>query len=463
MNYKLGLLLFLTLFQLTANSFPTRYSCADLKFYKKLLETKKPGSLTSHPNCNASAIKSATKNPENEEFWKQEIEPVYITQFGHPSSLFQDCKDCVSSAPHHTRDSYQNKLESKDYIFVLSLDGGGVRGIIAAKILAHIAKETGRTIPEIFDIFVGTSTGGLIALFLNAPDDLGHPKYSAEDLVGLYTDLPKKIFSHPSLLRKVRGTGGVLTAKYSAKHYEEYLKTHFGNATLSQTINPVVVTSFDIERGTPFFFNTLNAVANHRDDYFLWQAARATSAAPTYFKPYTLFVGDEKKKLTDGGIGVNNPAAVGVTVAKDLMPNKKIYLVSIGTGVYLKKNKFYGSGTFGGGALSGLGRNFGTTIDALLNAPNTHTSETVKMLVEALGGKYLSLNPQLLKDVDLASTSKKDMSDLMAAAEQIIEGEPLNEFIAFVNAQKKLKRRNAVRGDRDFARWHRNVTSRANL
>ena len=93
---------------------------------------------------------------------------------------------------------------------VPSIDGGGIRGIIPATILAEIEDRTGRAIAEMFDLIAGTSTGGILALALTMPGDGGKPRYRAEDLISLYEKEGRRIFSRPP---KRRATSSTRTAR----------------------------------------------------------------------------------------------------------------------------------------------------------------------------------------------------------------------------------------------------------
>jgi patatin-like phospholipase/acyl hydrolase len=84
-----------------------------------------------------------------------------------------------------------------DLIKVLSIDGGGIKGIIPATVLAYIEQRTGRPISALFDLIAGTSTGGIIALGLTKPASDGKPAYTAEDGVRLYIEEGPRIFSRP--------------------------------------------------------------------------------------------------------------------------------------------------------------------------------------------------------------------------------------------------------------------------
>ncbi len=450
------LIFFLVIFGSQLDAFAlraTRYTCSNLEKYKELLREKDKNYLEKHPNCNAAAIKAGMKDKE---FWMSNIEGAYKKHFGYPSAVFLDgiCdKNKDTATPCHTRNYFEEEFEKKDYILILSLDGGGVRGIIPAMILDHIQKEVTRKlnkkveeenekeveITDIFDIFVGTSTGGLIALYLNVPDAKPtdkypqRPHYSTTDLVELYKELPGKIFSHPNIIRKIRSTGGLLTSKYTAKSYESFLKQKFRDFTLAQTIKPVIITSFDLSGDAvePFHFETLDAIKKPAENYFLWQAARATSAAPSFFKPFVL----GKHQLVDGGVGVNTPVSLGLNTIKELCPHeqtseniekwcrrKKVIVVSLGTGYSPYSSKFKGTGAFGGGLLSGGGKNLNRIVDALMTASNSNTLRTIEKELKSVGGYYLIINPKIKgRDIMLDSTSKTDMELLQKVAKTTIK------------------------------------------
>src|SRR5262245_52031332 len=111
---------------------------------------------------------------------------------------------------------------------ILSLDGGGIRGIIPATVLTEIETRTGARIAELFDLIAGTSTGGILALGLVKPsaDDENRPQYAASDLAELYEKEGKHIFRRSSW-RQITGLGNLLDEKYDAKGLEEVLDDYF--------------------------------------------------------------------------------------------------------------------------------------------------------------------------------------------------------------------------------------------
>ncbi len=215
---------------------------------------------------------------------------------------------------------------------ILSIDGGGIRGLIPAMVLAEIEKRTGKPIAEMFDMIAGTSTGGILALGLTLPGENGKPRYSANDLVKLYQEHGKTIFSQTTW-HKIKSASGIVDEKYSQQGIESVLKQYFGNTNLSDLLLDVLVTSYDLERRRPFFFKSHRAKEDDSRNFLAWEAARATSAAPTYFEPLQLFARHQEgyHGLVDGGVFANNPAMCAFAEATAL-GNTDLLVVSIGTG-----------------------------------------------------------------------------------------------------------------------------------
>jgi len=219
-------------------------------------------------------------------------------------------------------------------IKILSIDGGGIRGIIPALVLAEIEKRAGRPIARLFDLIAGTSTGGILALGLSIPKTPQSRLYAASQLLDMYERDGARIFSR-GLRHKIAACGNLRRAKYPATGIEQVLLEYFGNSRLSDAATDVLITSYEIERSFPFFFRS--AIARERSDYDFpaREVARATSAAPTYFEPMKLLTGTftDHYTLVDGGVYANNPAACALVEARTTQPNATDFLVvSLGTG-----------------------------------------------------------------------------------------------------------------------------------
>ncbi|MEZ4777697.1 MAG: patatin-like phospholipase family protein [Bacteroidia bacterium] len=226
---------------------------------------------------------------------------------------------------------------------ILSLDGGGIRGIIPGKVLEYIearlyddVKQDGPGIAEVFDLIAGTSTGGLLACGLNIKGENGRPKYRAKELLNLYRgETAHKIFSSNWL----GAVTSIFRSKFPADNIEEVLKSYFGEMRLSDAISDLLITSYNTEVKKPFYFKSSDYRKNPTEENFLlWEVARSTSAAPTYFPPKKVSYSGiqpmynkdyEVKKqqlnhlsLVDGGVFANNPSMLAYIEARQALREK---------------------------------------------------------------------------------------------------------------------------------------------
>ena len=221
---------------------------------------------------------------------------------------------------------------------ILSIDGGGIRGIIPATVAAQIEKNTGQPISHLFDLIAGTSTGGILALGLTKPGPTGQPQYTAQAMAELYSSQGAKIFGR-SLWYQILALGNLSLQKYPRRGLEDVLQQYFGGTTLAQATTNVLVTSYEIEKSFPFFFRSSDARSKPGYNFLMRDVARATSAAPTYFEPVQVKSSNpstsrhELYTLIDGGVYANNPAACALVEAHATFPDAENFLVvSLGTG-----------------------------------------------------------------------------------------------------------------------------------
>lgn len=217
---------------------------------------------------------------------------------------------------------------------ILSIDGGGIRGIIPALVLAEIERRTGKRIHQLFDLIAGTSTGGILALGLAKPNNAGRAQYTARDLVQLYETEGRRIFSR-SMLHQLLALGNLLDKKYPNEPIEAVLKEYFGDVWLSEALTNVLLTSYEIELREAFFFRSYRAKEDESYNFLMRDAARATSAAPTYFEPEGIDKEEKRYALIDGGMFANNPAMCAfVDAIREFNRGlDEVFMVSLGTGV----------------------------------------------------------------------------------------------------------------------------------
>ncbi|MBM3469080.1 MAG: patatin [Alphaproteobacteria bacterium] len=230
----------------------------------------------------------------------------------------------------------RNTLSQRKIIKVLSLDGGGIRGLIPALILQEIEKKlkTKKSLSQCFDLMSGTSTGGIIVLLLNTPTLQGKPKYNASDVVSLYQTLGSTVFNQ-SWGQYLKSLNGWLSEKYSSDNLVKSLHHFFGNCRLKESLTNIIIPSYDISQDDNVFFKSDKARKEKGRDFYFRDIAQATSAAPTFFKPAHIQNVDKTKTfaLVDGGVAVNNPTMSACVQALKLFGKDQDFLVvSIGTG-----------------------------------------------------------------------------------------------------------------------------------
>lgn len=217
---------------------------------------------------------------------------------------------------------------------VLSIDGGGIRGILPAMVLADIERRTGRPIWQLFDVVVGTSTGALLGLALCVPGPDGGALHTARDLVRLYEIGGRRVFSR-SAWRKIRAVGNLVDGKYPSSGLENVLEECFGAARLKDALTEVVATAYEIERRLPFLFKSCNARSKPHYDFPMVQVVRAATAAPTYFEPARIEIDglSDYYALIDGAVFAHNPGMCAYVHALERFPEAEdILMVSLGTG-----------------------------------------------------------------------------------------------------------------------------------
>ncbi|MCC6368799.1 MAG: patatin-like phospholipase family protein [Bryobacterales bacterium] len=296
---------------------------------------------------------------------------------------------------------------------ILSIDGGGIRGIVPALVLAKIEHLTGKPVAHLFDLVAGTSTGGILALALAKPGVEHRPQYSAGDVAALYEDEGATIFRKPAW-RKFLPAGNLLEERYAVTGIEDVLERYFGEARLNEALTEVLVTSYEIERRAPFFFRSSKAREDAGYDFPMKQAARATSAAPTYFEPLKIETGGAKGyyALVDGGLYANNPAMCATVEGQELFPGEELFVVSLGTGALTRPLSYRHARTWG------LARWAKPVLEIVFDGVSSTVDFQLRQL---LGRRYFRLQPKLdesLQEMDNASPS--NIRNLKLLAEEVI-------------------------------------------
>jgi uncharacterized protein len=214
---------------------------------------------------------------------------------------------------------------------VLAIDGGGIRGIIPALVLAEMERRSGKRIFELFDLIAGTSTGGILACALCAPDPL-----PAAQLVALYEEEGPEIFDR-SVWQRISSANGLLDEKYDSSALDRALVRFLADKRLSETRPDLIIPAYDTNEPGPYFFKSRRARERpEEEDFRLSEVARATSAAPTYFEPFPL----GERALVDGGVFAVNPAMSAFAEVVRFHPGAEVIVLSLGTGERTRRRTF---------------------------------------------------------------------------------------------------------------------------
>jgi patatin-like phospholipase/acyl hydrolase len=225
---------------------------------------------------------------------------------------------------------------------ILAIDGGGIRGLIPAVVLADLERRTGRRTAEMFDLIAGTSTGGILACGLTRPGDGGAPTFTAADLIGLYESEGREIF-HRSLVKRIESVDGYVDERYDDVGLNAALRRYLDGTRLSQAVTDLFITAYEIERREAFFFRSSRARTDPTYDFTFVDTARATSAAPTYFEPVRVsdVAGASSYALIDGGVFALNPAMCAFAeLAAGGRRDEIELVVSLGTGAHTRRLPF---------------------------------------------------------------------------------------------------------------------------
>ncbi|XP_060695477.1 calcium-independent phospholipase A2-gamma [Hemiscyllium ocellatum] len=315
-------------------------------------------------------------------------------------------------------------------IRVLTIDGGGTRGLVALQTLRKLEELTGKQVYQLFDYICGVSTGAILAFML------GFFQIALDDCEEMYRKLGTDVFKQNVIVGTMKM--GWSHAFYESEPWEKILKERMGEELLIQTArNPkspkVAAVSTIVNKGTPlkaFVFRNYNHLPSVRSRYMggckykLWQAIRASSAAPGYFQEYA--IGNDLHQ--DGGLLINNPCALAIHECKRLWPNTPFQcVISLGTGRY-----------------EALGKNNVTYTSLKAKLTNVISSATdteeVHTMLDALlpPDTYFRFNPFMSEDIVLDENRKEKLNQLQMDGSRYLErNEPKLKRAAQILGQEK--------------------------
>nr|XP_018684333.1 PREDICTED: patatin-like protein 2 [Musa acuminata subsp. malaccensis] len=312
-------------------------------------------------------------------------------------------------------------------VTVLSIDGGGVRGLIPATILAFLESKLQELdgpdvrIADYFDVIAGTSTGGLVTTMLTAPNNDGRPLFAAKDIIQFFLDNSPKFFPQKKAGIVWNLFDAATGPKYDGKYLHSKIQELLGDTKLSQTLTNIVIPTFDIKLLQPIVFSTFETKYTPLKDALLSDICIGTSAAPTYLPGHYFQTEDHQGgtrefNLVDGGVAANNPndgqtlTAMSQVTKEILMENADFFpikpadsgrflVISLGTGSNKQEGKFSAQESAKWGLLEWL-YNKGSTpiIDIFFQASADMVDIHVPVLFRALHSEehYLRIQDDTL-------------------------------------------------------------------
>lgn len=338
-------------------------------------------------------------------------------------------------------------------ITVLSIDGGGIRGLIPATILEFLESQLQEIdgeearLADYFDVIGGTSTGGLVTAMITAPDENKRPLFAAKDIKPFYLEHCPKIFPQ----RSISGIFGLIRSvfklfrgpKYDGKYLHDVVREKLKETRLHQTLTNIVIPTFDIKRLQPTIFSTYEAKKYPCFDARLSDICIGTSAAPTYLPAYSFDTCDSEGNvrefnLIDGGVAANNPILVAMTeVTKqifdgnpDFFPIKPVdygrfLIISVGTGSAKIEQKYDAKSAAKWGVL-GWFLHHGSTplVDVFTQASGDMVDYHLSVATQALRCEenYLRIQEDTLTGIDSSVdiSTKENLEKLVGIGENLL-------------------------------------------
>jgi len=232
-----------------------------------------------------------------------------------------------------------------NYIKVLSLDGHGIRMIPALQCLAYMEIRSGKPIWQLFDVMVGTSSGGLIVAALAAPGQAGKARFTAQELLEAYPSLLARMHAAP-LVHPLLSLEGRTAPKFLTRERQRVLIELFGpGVQTGEALTTIILPAFALEQRSPFFFasdmgkSTIpgdgpGRAAIEAGDYFLADAVIAATGDPAVFAPsrITNIGGEQTLTFTSAQTYAGNPTLIAIGEALLRFPQRQCVVISLGGG-----------------------------------------------------------------------------------------------------------------------------------
>lgn len=276
-------------------------------------------------------------------------------------------------------------------INILSICGGGIRGIIPMKVLVEIERLIHNKMPSItniFDLYVATSIGSVIICGLL----LKNKKYTAKTMMNLFNENASDIFSN-SWKYKFSSLFGLYKAKYSGKYWYTFIREIFGNTKIKDLKKRIIIPIVDTMTNNLLYIDSYD---NSYEDMLVSDVLLGATAAPYYFPPYCFEHNSRKYCFIDGGISINNPSILSVLKAKNIFGhNNEFYHLALGTGYCTLQKPFSNWGLF---------QWTNNIIPYIMHTTNISHENHLALLTNNIN--YFKINPKLSMDIDAFDNAK---------------------------------------------------------
>lgn len=328
---------------------------------------------------------------------------------------------------------------------ILSIDGGGLRGVVPLTIFKHIEQLTGKPIWQTFDMIAGTSTGGLLAsaLTLAKAPGVKEAKFTLDDIMNVYLHRGQEIFPprKTKLGQWIEDVDDTMHPKFKADGIDKVVRDICGTSRIADSLTNVFITTYDLTNNIPLFFKTRLGKASAAQNVEIYDACRATSAGPTYLPAYEFNYPNDAENpdrlCIDGGVYVNNPSMAALaefsrhhaeygygTSDKDINYND-VFVLSVGTGSY--------AGRITADQAKNKGEIFWAQniSDVMMRGVNKTTDYEMEEMMET--GNYLRLT------IDIHDPAFSDMARADKAASDYLISETQKQVLNDADKMQKLK------------------------
>ncbi|KAF8046383.1 hypothetical protein N665_3754s0002 [Sinapis alba] len=279
------------------------------------------------------------------------LESKFLFGYDDPKLMTRDPSPELETSPTVLEEDVNGVVpgsikNQRGKVCVLSIDGGGMRGIIPGKALAYLEKalksksgDPNARIADYFDVASGSGIGGVFTAMLFASSDGDRPIFKADDTWRFLEKSGRNFYKSKSgtgrILNRVMKTGS------GGSKLEKSMKESFAELTLKDTLKPVLIPCYDLTSSAPFLFSRADALETDGYDFKLREVCRATWAEPGVFEPVEMRSVDGKTRCVavDGGLAMSNPTAAAIT---HVLHNKEefpfvrgvedLLVLSLGTG-----------------------------------------------------------------------------------------------------------------------------------